>query len=90
MEAPIQQNENVTELVQLEAYLSSLTSPLPQILGKDGQSYYQLQGVLEIAYGSASTEYTLIHQGRKPRIPERNRTDRKAGTRYKTVTAEYV
>jgi hypothetical protein len=70
VDAPIQLNDNVTELMQLGASLSSLMSLLPQVLGQDGLMYYSLHATIEAAYGSAPTQYTLIHEGRKPRVPE--------------------
>jgi hypothetical protein len=61
--APLQRNNNVVKLVSLTASLSSIQKTLPREKGADGKKYYILKGAIEAAYGSASTEYTLLYGG---------------------------
>ena len=63
--APYQPDENVVQLVCLNASLSSIQKKLPKEKGADGKKYHVLRGAIEAAYGSASTEYTLIYDGRQ-------------------------
>jgi hypothetical protein len=62
--APVQWNSNVVELVRLTSSLNSLEGTLKEEKGKDGRMYYCLDGHIEAVYRSASTEYTLIVDGR--------------------------
>ncbi|OTB00589.1 hypothetical protein M426DRAFT_65582 [Hypoxylon sp. CI-4A] len=74
-EAPLAQNGNVQLLCRATANLDHIPEDqLDRRLGVDGIMYYELEFEIEAVYRSASTEYTLIHKGR----------------RYNTVTAEYV
>lgn len=63
--APLQLNDNVVELVRIEASLSSVTTSWPQAKGKDGKMYYTVDYSIEASYGSALTEYTLICEGKR-------------------------
>ncbi|KAI1121719.1 hypothetical protein F5Y10DRAFT_271794 [Nemania abortiva] len=73
--APIARTEAVKALCHLTADLGAIPdNQLDQRQGSDGRMYYHLQFDLELVYHSASTQYTLIHKGR----------------RYATVEAEYV
>lgn len=62
---PIQLNNNVVKLVRLKADLSGLTDIMPKFKGKDGRMYYLSEGHIEANYGSASTDYVLVCQGRR-------------------------
>jgi hypothetical protein len=62
LKAPLQPNENVTELVRLDATLEGIKGKWLQVKGADGKKYYVLKGCIEAAYGSVSTEYTLIYR----------------------------
>ncbi|KAI1372164.1 hypothetical protein F4677DRAFT_463469 [Hypoxylon crocopeplum] len=74
-EAPLAQNSNVQLLCRVTANLDHIPDDqLDKELGVDGHMYYAVEFQIEAVYRSASTEYTLIHKGR----------------RYNTVTAEYV
>ncbi|KAI8631807.1 hypothetical protein F5Y19DRAFT_472691 [Xylariaceae sp. FL1651] len=73
--APIECTDSVQLLCHLTADLSSIPdSQLNRETGKDGKEYYCVNVEIESVYRSASTEYSLIHKGK----------------RYDTVTAEYV
>ncbi|KAK7935344.1 hypothetical protein PG985_000839 [Apiospora marii] len=73
--APLARNKNVKSLCRLEADLTQIpTSHFRVRRGYDQLNYYRVQCEIEVIYRSASTDYTLIHDG----------------TRYKTVSAEYV
>lgn len=61
--APFQPTKKVVELVRLEASLTGIKGKWPKKKGADGKKYYLLEGSIEAAYGSASTEYTLIYRG---------------------------
>jgi hypothetical protein len=63
LKAPLQPNENVTKLVRLDASLEGIKGKWPKLKGADGKKYYILSGCIEAAYGSVSTEYTLIYRG---------------------------
>ncbi|KAK8003207.1 hypothetical protein PG989_002926 [Apiospora arundinis] len=74
-EAPLTRNKNVKPLCRIEADLSLIpTSHFRITRGRDGLDYYRVHCEVEVVYRSASTEYTLVHDG----------------VHYKTVTAEYV
>jgi len=75
--APIHPNGNERTLVRLNADLSSLSeADLRASIRRcaDGQNWYLISGAVEATYHSASTSYVLLYRG----------------TRYNTVTAEYV
>jgi hypothetical protein len=63
LKAPLQPNKNVVELVRLDASLKGIKGKWPQEKGANGKKYYVLNGCIEAAYGSVSTEYTLIYKG---------------------------
>ncbi|KAI0860930.1 hypothetical protein F4860DRAFT_477216 [Xylaria cubensis] len=73
--APIACSGNVRMMCRLTADLSPIPeNELDQRLGADGKMHYQVEFEVEAIYHSASTQYTLLHKGK----------------RYDTVTAEYV
>jgi hypothetical protein len=63
LKAPLQPNKNVVELVRPDASLEGIKGKWPQVKEVDGKKYYVLNGCIEVAYGSVSTEYTLIYKG---------------------------
>ncbi len=76
--APVHKNSNCRELVTLRADLSQFsisdTKSLKTLLRADGNNYYQLPGIIEATFYSASTKYVLLCKGQ----------------RCDAVTAEYV
>jgi hypothetical protein len=75
--APVHKNDNVRQLVTLEADLTPLSkSDLVStiVIRKDKKKYYVTAGAVEATFYSASTKYVLLCQGK----------------RYDTVTAEYA
>ncbi|KAI0010680.1 hypothetical protein F4779DRAFT_576471 [Xylariaceae sp. FL0662B] len=74
-EAPLSRSDNVQTLCRVTANLDHIPEDdLDKRQGVDGRLYYVYKFEIEAVYRSASTEYTLIHKGR----------------RYDTVRAEYV
>lgn len=75
---PVHKNSRGRDLVVLTADLSHFSSSdlasLPIHRGNDGVSRYEIEGIVEATFSSASTKYTLLYRGH----------------RYDTVTAEYV
>ncbi|KAI0487191.1 hypothetical protein F4859DRAFT_502416 [Xylaria cf. heliscus] len=73
--APIARYSSVKMLSRLTADLSPIPeNELEQRLGADNRMHYWIEFDVEAIYRSASTQYTLLHKGK----------------RYDTVTAEYV
>ncbi|KAH9904264.1 hypothetical protein F4778DRAFT_789845 [Xylariomycetidae sp. FL2044] len=73
--APLIHDENVNLLCRVVADVSHIPEEnLDKITGIDGRIYYSLDCEIEAVFRTASTEYTLIHKGR----------------RYETVSAEYA
>ncbi|KAK6834215.1 hypothetical protein PG987_008909 [Apiospora arundinis] len=73
--APLARNGNVKVLCHIQADLTQIaTSHFRVKRGRDGLDYYEVHCDIEVVYKSASTDYTLIHDGVK----------------YQTVSAEYV
>ncbi|KAI0554889.1 hypothetical protein F4679DRAFT_595406 [Xylaria curta] len=73
--APISRSGNVRMMCRLTADLSPIPeNELDKRLGADGRMHYEVEFDVEAIYHSASTQYTLLHKGK----------------RYDTITAEYV
>ncbi len=76
--APVHKNSNGRDLVTLYADLSHFSmsdlGSMKTILGADGSTYYEVPGVIEATFYSASTKYVLVCKGQ----------------RCDTVTAEYA
>ncbi|KAI1757504.1 hypothetical protein F4782DRAFT_525317 [Xylaria castorea] len=73
--APIARSGNVKMMTRLTADLSPIPeNQLDKRLGADGRMHYEVEFDVEAIYHSASTQYTLLHKGK----------------RYDTITAEYV
>ncbi|TGJ83120.1 hypothetical protein E0Z10_g5648 [Xylaria hypoxylon] len=73
--APIERSASVKLLCRLTADLSAIPDDrLDKRLGADGRMHYYVEFDIEATYHSASTQYTVIHKGK----------------RYDTVNAEYV
>ncbi|KAI0458290.1 hypothetical protein F5B21DRAFT_519476 [Xylaria acuta] len=73
--APIARSSTVKMISRLVADLSPIPEgELDQRLGADGKMHYWIEFDVEAIYHSASTQYTLLHKGK----------------RYDTITAEYV
>lgn len=63
--APVGRNENVSVLTNLSADLTCIPAEsIEETVGKDGQVYYQVGCHIETVFGSASTKYTLVHEGK--------------------------
>lgn len=74
-DAPLARDDNVSRLCKVEADVSHIPeTKLARRKGADGQIYYELAIQIEAVYLSASTQYTMIYDGK----------------RYNSVTAEYV
>ncbi|KAK3990725.1 chaperone protein DnaK [Cladorrhinum sp. PSN332] len=74
-EAPLLRDDNTNVLCNLLAGLSSIPEPLlPRMRGFDGNLYYAVPFKIEVVFLSATTEYTLIYEGK----------------RHGKVTAEYA
>ncbi|KAI0437834.1 hypothetical protein F4803DRAFT_570343 [Xylaria telfairii] len=73
--APIARSSSTQMLCRLTADLSPIPEDeLEKRLGADGRMHYWVEFDVEAIYHSASTQYTLLHRGK----------------RYDTITAEYV
>lgn len=90
--APIGRNENVSALAKLSADLSCIpTASIEETVGKDRQVYYQVGCHIETVFKSASTTYTLVHEGEyKSTLMLFKQFLTSLGVRYNSVTAEYA